>query len=83
MANHSRAPNAIDISYGSLTCPSKHRHGAILCIWLFLETAPFSHLLRHAWDTEDRFSTYIPGPYGGIAGNKRVEYSMHMNVIQY
>ena len=28
--SNSRAPNAIAISYGSLTCPSKHRHGATL-----------------------------------------------------
>ena len=53
---YGRAPNAIDISYGSLTCPSKHRHGAILFIRLFRETAPFSRLLRH---TEDTFSTLL------------------------
>ena len=27
---YGRAPNAIDISQGSLTCPSKHRHGTNL-----------------------------------------------------
>ena len=40
------APNAIDISWVSLTCPSKHRHGTNLFIRLFRETAPFSRLLR-------------------------------------
>ena len=54
---YGRAPNAIDISWGSLTCPSKHRHGTTLFIRLFRETAPFSRLLRHARDTEDTFST--------------------------
>ena len=54
---YGRAPNAIDISYGSLTCPSKHRHGATLFIRLFRETAPFSRFLRHAGDTEDVFSS--------------------------
>ena len=29
---YGRAPNAIDISWGSLTCPSKHRHGTTIFI---------------------------------------------------
>ena len=45
---YSRAPNAIYISLGSLTCPSKNRHGAILFIRLFRDTAQFSRLLRYA-----------------------------------
>ena len=36
---YGRAPNAIDISYGSLTCPWKDRHGANLFIRLFRKTA--------------------------------------------
>ena len=48
---YGRAPNAIDISKGSSTCPSKHRQGATLFLRLFQETAPFSRLLRHAGDT--------------------------------
>ena len=36
---YGRAPNAIDISKGSLTCLFKHWHGATLFIRLFRETA--------------------------------------------
>ena len=54
---YGRPPNAIDISQGSLTCPSKHRHGTTLFIRLFRETSLFSCLLRHAGDKEDTFST--------------------------
>ena len=50
---YGRAPNAIDISKGSLTRPSKHRHGTTLFIRWFRHTAPISRLLRHAWDTEE------------------------------
>ena len=32
---YGRDPNVLDISKGSLTCPSKHRHGANLSIRLF------------------------------------------------
>ena len=46
---YGRAPNAIDISQGSLTCPSKHRHGTTLFIRWFRHTAPFSRLLRSRW----------------------------------
>ena len=46
---YGRAPNAIDISQGSLTCPSQHRHGTTLFIWWFRHTAPFSRLLRSRW----------------------------------
>ena len=57
---YGQAPNAIDISYGSLvTCPSKHRHGANHFIRWFRHTAPISRLLRHAGDKEDTFSTYL------------------------
>ena len=37
---YGRAPNAIDISQGSLTCPSKHRHGANLFILGYSEKPP-------------------------------------------
>ena len=53
---YGRVPNAIDISSGSLTCPSKHRHGTTLFIRWYRHTAPFSRLLRalgirrtHSW----------------------------------
>ena len=46
---YGRAPNAIDISQGSLTCPSKHRHGTTLVIRWFRHIAPFSSLLRSRW----------------------------------
>ena len=46
---YGRAPNAIDISQGSLTCPSKHRHGTTLFIRWFRHTAPISRLLRSRW----------------------------------
>ena len=62
---YGRAPNAMDISYSSLTCPSKHRHQVNLFIRLFREATLFSRLLWHAGDTEDTFSTLLlrtPGP---------------------
>ena len=43
---YGRAPNVIDNSWGSLTCPSKHRHGTNLFIRWFRYTAPISRLLR-------------------------------------
>ena len=55
---YGRAPNAIDISQGSLTCLSWH--GTTLFIRWFRHTAPYSRLLRHAGDTEDVFSTNNP-----------------------
>ena len=42
--SYGRAPNAIGISQGSLTCPSKHRHGTNLFIRWFRHTAPISRL---------------------------------------
>ena len=44
---YGRTPNAIDISYGSLTCPSKHRQGTTLFIRWFRHTAQIScwHIL--------------------------------------
>ena len=41
--------HAIDISQGSLTCPSKHQHGTTLFIRWFRHTAPFSRHLRSRW----------------------------------
>ena len=41
---YGRAPNAIDISHASFTCPSKHRHGANLFIRWFRHTTPISRL---------------------------------------
>ena len=52
---YGRAPKVIDISQGSLMCPSKHRHGTNLFIRRFRHPAPISRLLRHAGDTEDTF----------------------------
>ena len=42
---------------GFFNVPVLHRHGTTLFIRWFRHTAPFSRLLRHAWDTEDVFST--------------------------
>ena len=53
---YGRAPNNIDISQGSSTCPSKHRHRTNLFIRWFRHTALISRLLLHARDTEDTFS---------------------------
>ena len=67
------APNAIDISHGSLTCPSYIDTGPLFIRW-FRHTAPFSRLLRHTGDTEDVFSTLTPWrPHGetSIKGRKR------------
>ena len=46
---YGRAPNAIDISYGSLTCPSKHGHGATLFVRLFRENRPISSPFTTHW----------------------------------
>ena len=63
---YGRAPNAIDISQGSLTCPSKHRHGTNLFIRWFRHTAPFSRLLRSRWGYGGAHSLlHPPGPHGG------------------
>ena len=50
-------PPAIDISQGSLTCPSYNRHGTQPFHTVIPTHRPFSRLLRHAGDTEDVFST--------------------------
>ena len=59
----------LDLRLGS----QRHRHfvgffnmPVQALIRLFLETAPFSRLLRHAGDTEDTFSTKPPGSPRGI-----------------
>ena len=58
---YARAPNAIDISLGSLTCPSKHRHG-ILPFYGYSEKPPhFSRLLRHAWGYGGHILDWTPG----------------------
>ena len=61
------APNAIDISQGSLTCPYRAYTdiGTTLFILWLRHTAPFSRLLRHAGDTEDVFSSGTPASSGG------------------
>ena len=48
---YGRAPNVIDISFGSITCtcPSKHRHGTGIFIRWFRHTAPISRILRSRW----------------------------------
>ena len=56
---YGRAPNAIDISQGSLTCPSYTDTGGVFIRW-FRHTAPFSCLLRYAGYTEDVLSTLTP-----------------------
>ena len=62
---YGRAPNAIDISQGSLTCPSKHRHGTTLFIRWFRHTAPFSRLLRSRWGYGGHILDLTPGPSRG------------------
>ena len=58
--------NAIDISQGSLTCPSKHRHGTTLFIRWFRHTAPISRLLRSRWGYGGHIlNLNPPGPHGG------------------
>ena len=53
---------------GFFNVPVLHRHGATLFIRLFRHTAPLSHLLRHAGDTEDVISTKTPGVLTGGGG---------------
>ena len=63
---YGRAPNAIDISQGSFTCPSKHRHGTNLFIRWFRHTAPISRLLRSRWGYGGHIlNLNPPGPHGG------------------
>ena len=50
---------------GFFNVPVLHRHGTILLIRWFRHTTPFSRLLRHAWDTEDVFSTKTPASSRG------------------
>ena len=66
-STYGRAPNAIDISEGSLTCPSKHRHGIPL-----FTVIPRNRPILVAFndthgDTEGTFSTYHhPPPPGAL-----------------
>ena len=70
---YGRAPNAIDISQGSLTCPSKHRHGTTLFIRWFRHTAPFSRLLRSRWGYGGHILDLTPpGPHGGMVPNTSI-----------
>ena len=69
---YGRAPNAIDISQGSLTCPSKLRHGTNLFIRWFRHTAPISRLLRHAKIRRTHSRLNSPGPHGVTLGEKIV-----------
>ena len=66
---YGRAPNAIDISQGSLTCPSKHRHGTTLFIRWFRHTAPISRLLRSRWGYGGHILNLNPRALtGGVSG---------------
>ena len=57
---YGRAPNAIDISKGVLTCPSKHRHGANL-FTVIPRNRPISVAFYNAHgDTEDLFLSQVP-----------------------
>ena len=64
---YGRAPNAIDISQGSLTRPAFTDTGPPFLLRWFGHTALFSRLLRHAGYTEDVFSHTPPPrrPHGG------------------
>ena len=58
---YGRAPNAIDISWGSLTCPSYTDTGQP---FLYGDSDTLPQLVAfydHAGYTEDVFSTYNPG----------------------
>ena len=54
--------SSIDITQGSLTCPSFTDTGPPFYTGhpFIRHTAQFSRLLRHAGDTEDVFSNYPP-----------------------
>ena len=54
---YGRATNAIDISKGSLTCPSKHRYWTTLFIGDSDTPPKLVAFYDHAGDTEDTFST--------------------------
>ena len=58
--------HAIDISWGSLTWPSKHRHGTTLLIRWFRHTAPLSRLLRLCWGYGGHILDLTPGPSRGM-----------------
>ena len=71
---YGRTPNAIDILQGSLTCPSKYRHGTNLFIRWFRHTAQISRLLRYAWGYGGHILDLTPGPSrGGGGSNMRDE----------
>ena len=57
----------IDISYGSLTCPSKHRHGAILFTFI-PRNRPISVAFHDAWGYGGHFSFKPQGPHAGQFG---------------
>ena len=69
---YGRVPNAIDISSGSLACPSKHRQGTTLFIRRFRYTAQISRLLRHAEETQDVFLDLNPGVLTGVASHATI-----------
>ena len=64
------APNPIDISQGSLTCLSKHRHGANLFTRLFWETAPFQSPFTTRIGIRRAYSRHTTqGSHGGLRIN--------------
>ena len=50
---------------------------ATLFIRLFWETAQFSRLLRHTRDTEDTFSTWLPGHHGVKSNETKVKLDLY------
>ena len=73
--------HTIDISLGSLICPSKHRHGATL-LRLFRGTAPFQSPFTTRMGIRRTFSRHTPqGPHGGLAANKLKVFLKVLSVI--
>ena len=68
---YGRAPNAIDISQGSLTCPSQHRHGSTLFIRWFRHTPHLVAFYDHAGDTEVHILDLTPRALTGAMGHER------------
>ena len=66
---------------GFFNVPVQAPTRATLFIRLFRETAPFSHLLRHAGDTEDTFSTKPPGPHGDQSGKNISECLIIFDIL--